>query len=147
MKKEEVIYRLENNSWKLWIELVLEVMKWDKALSSTSYLETIWDIAILRQHIISSKNAISHKENQVISFANIYITLVELKLLEENMEKPWICLIKRFVNHLILQKDLKLIAKKQLLWFNFCWDRSPTERSFLIASCSHMSILTINWFK
>lgn len=87
MKKEEEIYLLENNSWKLWIELVLEVMKWGKALSSTSYLETIWDIAILKQHIISSKNAISHKENQVISFANIYITLVELKLLEENMEK------------------------------------------------------------
>ena len=119
MKKEEEIYQLENNSWKPWIELVSGVMKWVKVPSLTCCLETIWDIVILKLHIILLKNAISQKGNQAISFVNIFTTLVELKLLEENTEKLWICLIKQFVNHLTQQKDLRLIVKKQLLLFNF----------------------------
>lgn len=61
-------------------------MKWGKALSSTYYSETIWDIVILKQHIILLKNVISQKENLAINFANIFIILVESKQLEENME-------------------------------------------------------------
>jgi len=87
MKKQVETYQLENNFWKLWIELVWEVMKWDRALSLIYCSETTWDIVIFRQHTIWLKNVISQKENQAISFANIYITLAELKQLEESMEK------------------------------------------------------------